>query len=150
MRTSLAIALLIAGIGLLTLSAGPRAVGSAATKRTAAAGSGTNVTADLVLGQADLLHKQRNLADSGSLVGGQGVVTDSLGQIYLSDTGNNRILGWRNLGALVNGQGADLVIGQPDFLSSYCNQTEFGALYLQTPRCVVPRALRWTRPAICT
>ena len=124
MRTGLTLALLIAGIGLLTLSAGPRAVGSAATKLPAA-GSGTNVTADLVLGQADLLHNQRNLVDSASLVNDQRVVTDSLGHVYLSD-GNNRVLGWRNLSALVNGQEADLVLGQPDFLSFYCNQEEFG------------------------
>ena len=113
------------------------------------------MTADLVLGQDDLLHNQRNLVDSGSLLmphfTGQGVATDSLGHVYLSDTGNNRILGWRNMSALVNGQGADLVLGQPDFLSYYCNQAEFGlARTPPTPRCVVPPALRWTRPAICT
>ena len=30
------------------------------------------------------------------------------------------------MGALVNGKGADLVLGQPDFLSYYCNQSEAG------------------------
>ncbi len=130
MRTVVTIALLIAGIGLVMLSAGPRAVGSAATRLPAAAGAGPNVIADLVLGQADLIHNQPNLVDSGSFFNyfdsGQGVATDSLGHVYVSDNGNSRILGWRNMSALVNGQGADLVLGQPDFLSSYCNQTLFG------------------------
>jgi hypothetical protein len=130
-RTSLAIALLVAGIGLLMLSQEPRAVGSTAPRLPGAAGSGINVTADLVLGQDDLLHNQRNLADSGSLFNylgysGQGVATDSLGHIYVSDNGNNRVLGWRNKSSLMNGQRADMVIGHPDFLSYYCNQTEGG------------------------
>lgn len=138
--TSLAIALLIAGIGLLTLRAEPRAADSTAPQLPAAAGSGPNVTADSALGQDDLLHNQRNLVDSGSLFNylaysGQGVATDSFGHVYLSDNGNDRILGWRNMSALMNGQGADLVLGQPDFLSSYCNQSEGGWVPTSTTLC---------------
>jgi hypothetical protein len=63
MRTIFAITLLIAAVGLLMLSAWPRAAGSSAAEP---AGSGTylNVTADLVLGQDDLVHNQRNLVNS--------------------------------------------------------------------------------------
>ena len=130
-RTTRAIALLIAGIGFLALSAGPRTVAWTAPQLPAAAGFGPSVIADLALGQDDLFHNQGNLVDSGSLLNylaynGQGVATDGLGHVYVSDTGNSRILGWRNMGALVNGKGADLVLGQPDFLSYYCNQSEAG------------------------
>src|SRR5687767_14780436 len=34
--------------------------------------------------------------------------------IYVSDTGNHRVLGWRNAASFRNGQVADLVIGQTD------------------------------------
>jgi uncharacterized protein (TIGR03437 family) len=34
--------------------------------------------------------------------------------LYVSDTGNNRVLGFRNATSFSNGQPADLVIGQPD------------------------------------
>jgi sugar lactone lactonase YvrE len=130
MRTILAIAVLIAGIGVLTLSAGPLAVGSTAPQLPA--GSVPNVIADLALGQDDLLHDQENLVDSASFDDVQGVATDGLGHVYVSDAGNNRILGWRNMSALVNGQGADLVIGQPDFLSYYCNQAQGAASFVSS------------------
>ena len=38
--------------------------------------------------------------------------------IYVSDTGNNRVLGWKNSSSFQNGQVADIVIGQPDFVST--------------------------------
>jgi uncharacterized protein (TIGR03437 family) len=38
--------------------------------------------------------------------------------IYVSDTGNNRVLGWRNSAGFTSGDRADIVIGQPDFLST--------------------------------
>ncbi len=41
--------------------------------------------------------------------------TASPAALYVSDTGNNRVLGFRNAAAFANGQKADLVIGQPDF-----------------------------------
>jgi uncharacterized protein (TIGR03437 family) len=39
--------------------------------------------------------------------------------VYIADTGNNRILGWSNANALTQGNFADLVIGQPDFYSTF-------------------------------
>ncbi len=37
--------------------------------------------------------------------------------------GNNRVLGYKNVATFVSGGTADLVIGQPDFLSGNCNRT---------------------------
>jgi hypothetical protein len=125
-RTCFAIALFVAGIGIPTSSAAARPADSSAPELPASALSVPNVIADLARGQDDLLHNQRNIVDSGSFFNylansGQGVAADSLGHVYVSDNGNDRILGWRNISALVNGQGADLVLGQPDFLSYFCN-----------------------------
>lgn len=39
--------------------------------------------------------------------------------VYVADTGNNRILGFRNATAFTNGQMADIVIGQPDFVTTF-------------------------------
>src|SRR5260370_9989932 len=39
------------------------------------------------------------------------------------------------MNALVNGQGADLVLGQPDFLSSECNQSEGGFVSSSATLC---------------
>src|SRR5208282_5355163 len=42
-------------------------------------------------------------------------------RLYVADTLNNRVLGWKDVTALSNDEPADLVIGQPDFDSSTCN-----------------------------
>ncbi len=39
--------------------------------------------------------------------------------VYVSDTGNNRILGFRSAAGFSNGQMADIVIGQPDFVTTF-------------------------------
>lgn len=39
--------------------------------------------------------------------------------LYVSDTGNNRVLAWRNAASAQNGQKADLVIGQRDLESTF-------------------------------
>jgi uncharacterized protein (TIGR03437 family) len=38
--------------------------------------------------------------------------------LYVADTGNNRVLGWKNALGFSNGQPADLVIGQQDFYAT--------------------------------
>ena len=38
--------------------------------------------------------------------------------VYVADTGNNRVLGWKNALSFSNGQPADLVIGQQDFYAT--------------------------------
>lgn len=39
--------------------------------------------------------------------------------VYVADTGNNRVLGWSNASSFTNGQKADIVIGQTDFVTTY-------------------------------
>ena len=96
-------------------------------------------SADLALGQADLLHNGANglvgsalLMSTGGVVFGPngngfvpqvpGIAIDSSGHLYLADTNNSRVLGWKAVSSLTNGQPADLVIGQPEFNSWRCNQ----------------------------
>jgi uncharacterized protein (TIGR03437 family) len=38
--------------------------------------------------------------------------------LYVSDSGNNRVLGFRSATAFANGQHADVVLGQPDFVTT--------------------------------
>ena len=42
-------------------------------------------------------------------------------RLYVSDSGNNRILAWKDAAAFTNGAKADLVIGQRDFFSTGAN-----------------------------
>jgi sugar lactone lactonase YvrE len=89
-------------------------------------------TADIVLGQGSFTVNTPNGIDSGSLNPGGvalddiigngqkhpgGIAFDAAGHLYAADTANNRVLGWKSASGLTNGQGADLVIGQPDFFS---------------------------------
>jgi uncharacterized protein (TIGR03437 family) len=41
--------------------------------------------------------------------------------LYVADTGNHRILAWKNAATFTNGKPADLVIGQKDFYSTAAN-----------------------------
>jgi len=86
----------------------------------------SNSTADLVLGQDDFTHNAANLVDGQGLNFPQAVTIDTSvtpNRIYVADEENNRVLGWRNAASFANAAPADLVIGQPDFLSSLCNGT---------------------------
>ncbi len=62
-----------------------------------------------------------NLVEGRELNSPQSIVVDGSvtpSPLYVSDTGNNRILGFRNAAAFANGQPADLVIGQVDFVTT--------------------------------
>jgi uncharacterized protein (TIGR03437 family) len=59
-----------------------------------------------------------NLPESRDLNGPSGIAIDgsvSPPILYVSDTGNNRVLAWRDATGFQNGAPADLVIGQRDF-----------------------------------
>src|SRR5262245_14077475 len=59
-----------------------------------------------------------NLVEGRELAAPQGIALDTdvnPPYLYISDTGNSRILGWRNANSFRNGQPADLVIGQSSF-----------------------------------
>ena len=48
-------------------------------------------------------------------------LTSTPEHLYVVDGSNNRILGWNDATSFVNGQNADIEIGQPDFHTTLCN-----------------------------
>jgi uncharacterized protein (TIGR03437 family) len=71
--------------------------------------------------QLRLLNLQPNWVEGKELNLPQGVALDTKASppiLYVSDTGNNRILAWRDALGFANGAPADLVIGQPDKFST--------------------------------
>jgi sugar lactone lactonase YvrE len=84
----------------------------------------SNTTAARVLGQADFTHQEQNLTDAKGLFDPASVAIDinaTPNHVYISDSMNNRVLGWNDASSFSNGAPADLVIGQPDFLSYFCD-----------------------------
>ncbi|HLH43434.1 MAG TPA: hypothetical protein VKV74_10635 [Bryobacteraceae bacterium] len=62
-----------------------------------------------------------NLVEGREFNGPSGIAFDystNPPAVYVSDTGNNRVLGWRNSAALATGAPADIVIGQPSLVST--------------------------------
>jgi uncharacterized protein (TIGR03437 family) len=62
-----------------------------------------------------------NLVEGRELYGPQGIAVDNSVSppiVYVADTGNNRVLAWKNAASFTNGAPADLVIGQPDRFST--------------------------------
>jgi len=81
-------------------------------------------SADVVLGQPDFLHNLANFPDQHSLYYPFAVAIDTSAKpnrLYVADDTNSRVLGWDDVTAFANGAPADLVIGQPDFYSTACN-----------------------------
>ncbi|MDF1700847.1 MAG: hypothetical protein P1V36_06785 [Planctomycetota bacterium] len=78
--------------------------------------------ADLVLGQADFISGTVNAGnpmaapDASSMSSPYGVWTDGV-RLVVADRGNNRVLIWTTF-PTTDGQAADLVLGQADFLSA--------------------------------
>lgn len=63
-----------------------------------------------------------NLVDGRKLNSPGAVAIDTTSSppiLYVTDSGNNRILAWRNAAQLTNGAPADRVIGQSDFFSTF-------------------------------
>ncbi len=80
--------------------------------------------ADRLLGQTSFANGLPNFVNAGGLFLPQSVALDrsvTPNRIYVADTQNNRVLGWANAASFANGAPANLVIGQPDFLSSSPN-----------------------------
>lgn len=62
-----------------------------------------------------------NLVEGREFYAPQGIALDTATTppgLYVSDTGNNRVLGFRNAASFANGQKADVVLGQPDFFTT--------------------------------
>src|ERR1700733_2256892 len=99
--------------------------------------SGT--TADRVLGQFDFIHVTPNLVDAKGLSTPHAVAIDgssSPNRVYVADADNNRVLGWKTATSFANGAPADLVIGQPDFISNDCNSASASSLCTPTSAAV--------------
>ena len=60
-----------------------------------------------------------NLIEGRELWNPSGIAFDASGHVYIADTGNNRVLGFKNANNLSQGNFADLVIGQADVYSSF-------------------------------
>lgn len=76
--------------------------------------------ADLVLGQADFVSTTDNRGGSAAantLSNPYDGVYFTSKQLFVGDTGNNRVLIW-NSWPTANGQAADAVLGEPDFVTS--------------------------------
>ncbi len=78
---------------------------------------------DRVLGQVNFVNLAANFVDARAL-GEFGAVTidpsSTPNHLYVIDSQNNRVLGWKNAPGFSNGSPADIVIGQPDFNSNGC------------------------------
>ena len=85
---------------------------------TTAFASTSDQIADRVLGQIGFSQNTLNFGGPGALDGPSGATVDSLGNLYVVDQGNNRVLGFAGAASFVNGASANLVIGQPDFYSN--------------------------------
>lgn len=85
---------------------------------------GAGATADIVLGQSDFTSNSANMGGStseSSLYAPYAVAIDASvtpNRLYVADAKNNRVLGWHDVTALSNGDPADLVLGQTDFVSN--------------------------------
>ena len=85
------------------------------------------------LGQIDFTHGDANFPGPRSFSYPSATVADASGHLYVAD--QSRVLGWASAQEFVNGQPADLVLGQPDFYTTSCHllgPPECGAL----TRCV--------------
>src|SRR5260221_10595817 len=102
---------------MLRLAAGTLTVALYAAMVMGAVG---DTTADRVLGQFDFSHKIANLVDAKGFNGLGSVAIDASAtpnRLYVVDGANNRVLGYKDVTTFTNGGAADLVIGQPDFIS---------------------------------
>ena len=75
------------------------------------------------IGQPQLIPESGNpnLVEGRELFAPQGIAVDNSASppiVYVADTGNNRVLAWKNAASFSNGAMADLVIGQPDRFST--------------------------------
>jgi sugar lactone lactonase YvrE len=99
--------------------------------------AGQDVTADVVQGQPNFAANSANnplMPGANRLYFPYGVAVDApSGRLFVADTSNQRVLSWPNAPAFANGQPADLVLGQPDFLAHGSNNGGVSAKGLSLP-----------------
>ncbi len=79
---------------------------------------------DRVLGQPNLFANGANMIDRRGLSYPEGIAIDTSvtpNRLYVADTENHRVLGWRDVASLRNGKPADLVLGQTTPFTGTCN-----------------------------
>ena len=81
-----------------------------------AAAKPNGAAADAVLGQPDLMSSGAAASPTGMNLP-ENMITDAAGRLWVSDSGNNRVLRFDNAAAKPNGGAADGVLGQPDLMS---------------------------------
>ncbi len=92
--------------------------GSHRVLRFANAAAKTNgAAADQVLGQVNFISDGTAVSDT-QMQAPFGISVDATGTLWVADSVNTRVLGFFNAAALDDGAAADLVLGQPDFVTS--------------------------------
>ena len=82
--------------------------------------------ADLVLGQPDFVTGTSGLT-AFKMNNANGVYVDILGNLWVSEYTNRRVMKFNNAATLVSGDTADAVLGQPDFTTNTSNTTQAGS-----------------------
>ena len=94
-----------------------------------------DTSADLALGQLDLVHRGANIIDERGLALPGGVAVDLSilpTRLYVADTRNHRVLGYSDVDTYYPGAPADLVLGQVDFGDGECGSPSNSSLCLPT------------------
>ncbi len=91
-----------------------------------AAAKADGADADGVLGQLYFTSKVLGSRVRNGMYYPAGVSLDSEGQLYVADSGNDRILIFNNAAAKANGVDADNVLGQPDFTTNVAKTSASG------------------------
>ncbi len=111
-----------------------------------AAAYSTNMSASVVIGQADFTN---NSANQGGSVGAntlgtrvRSILVDAMGRLIVSDSTNHRILIWNSI-PVSNNVPADIVLGQPNFTSSTANNGGRQASTLSTPSQIATDGTRF-------
>ena len=89
--------------------------------------------ADVVLGQPDMASTDPNNGglSASTMTNPSSIVTHGT-KLFVSDTGNNRILVWNTI-PTINGPGADFALGQPDLVSGDEDPSGYTASSLGEP-----------------
>lgn len=105
-----------------------------ATASVAAADFETGQSADVVLGKSNFASSTPSTASATNISFSRGIFfDDASGRLFVSDTGNNRVLRFSSTAAAMSGASADAVFGQPDATSSTANNGGLSASSMSSP-----------------